>query len=271
MPALPERRLAIALSHPNGVRQHPIFSSTVRRKHCDEAFYARIPDVHSSSGTARIRLFSFELPAVPIAHRRLRYGGSPHDAIPHMRARRPALDATRLSRQPDRSGSREPRVLDAPGSPTLIDRVRDLLTTTSAAHPLVLLLDDMTDADEPSLRLLTALAPALRSLPVLIVVAVDDRPWYPLVISEWHADQTIPLLRRAVDHLRHSETVTELTLAEIDLADALRRAGDDCRARASADRARHHRRAGSDHVHRPYRRALALPRRRRCHRPRPRP
>ncbi|MCP9624075.1 AAA family ATPase [Nocardia otitidiscaviarum] len=97
-------------------------------------------------------------------------------------------------------GGREPRVLDiihaALGAaeiepthdlPTLVDRVRDLLVAVSVAHPLVLLLDDVTDGDEPSLRLLTALAPALRSMPVLIVVAFDDRPWYPLVTSEWHA------------------------------------------------------------------------------------
>lgn len=53
----------------------------------------------------------------------------------------------------------------------LFRRVRDVLADAAKVHPLLLLLDDIHDADEQSLAALRSLAPALCTMPVILVAS----------------------------------------------------------------------------------------------------
>ncbi|MFI6642569.1 BTAD domain-containing putative transcriptional regulator [Streptomyces sp. NPDC050504] len=63
----------------------------------------------------------------------------------------------------------------------LADRVAGLLADSAAGAPLVLLVDDVTSADECSMRVLALLARRLRTTHVLMVLGLEDRPWDPEV------------------------------------------------------------------------------------------
>lgn len=54
------------------------------------------------------------------------------------------------------------------------DAMRQLVTSAAHARPVVLLIDDLHQADGPSLKLLRHLLPFIVPLPLLIVVAFDD-------------------------------------------------------------------------------------------------
>ncbi|MFE0643166.1 BTAD domain-containing putative transcriptional regulator [Streptomyces sp. NPDC058877] len=77
---------------------------------------------------------------------------------------------------------------DLVDSSALQDRVTDhrlaeqmaaLLVDSAAGAPLVLLVDDVLCIDERSMQILTLVAQRLRATRVLLVLAVEDRPWDP--------------------------------------------------------------------------------------------
>ncbi|MFB7716852.1 BTAD domain-containing putative transcriptional regulator [Nocardia sp. NPDC056100] len=63
-----------------------------------------------------------------------------------------------------------------------------LLRDGFASQPWVLLLDDVAEAGTPSLELLVALTPQLRTLPVLVVAVFDERTWYLAPVSSVHTE-----------------------------------------------------------------------------------
>ncbi|MFF2551370.1 BTAD domain-containing putative transcriptional regulator [Nocardia sp. NPDC058058] len=63
-----------------------------------------------------------------------------------------------------------------------------LLRDGFASQPRVLLLDDVAEAGTPSLELLVALTPQLRTLPVLVVAVFDERTWYLAPVSSVHTE-----------------------------------------------------------------------------------
>lgn len=72
-----------------------------------------------------------------------------------------------VATEPDRDSS-----TDTP----LAHLLRDL-ASAATDRPLLLLIDDAGNADDSSLRMLAEVAPHLRTMRVLVVLAVDDRPW----------------------------------------------------------------------------------------------
>lgn len=57
------------------------------------------------------------------------------------------------------------------------------LIEDSATGPLVVLVDDAEQLDERSVRVLTAVAPRLRRMPVLFVLALDESSWEPAILD----------------------------------------------------------------------------------------
>ncbi|MEV6556768.1 BTAD domain-containing putative transcriptional regulator [Nocardia sp. NPDC051756] len=58
-----------------------------------------------------------------------------------------------------------------------------MLIEASATEPLVVLVDDAEQLDERSVRILTAVAPRLRRMPVLFVLALDESSWEPAILA----------------------------------------------------------------------------------------
>ncbi len=57
------------------------------------------------------------------------------------------------------------------------------LTRDSAERPLIVLVDNAEQMDERSARVLAAAAPRLRRMPVLLVLALDERSWEPAILD----------------------------------------------------------------------------------------
>jgi DNA-binding winged helix-turn-helix (wHTH) protein len=117
----------------------------------------------------------------------------------------------------------------------LFDGVAALLGRSAAGAPLVLVLDDLHCADEPSLRLLGFLARELASLPVLVVATYRD--------ADAHAS---PALVRAFAELAraHPERRT-LVLRGLDPASAAAPCSGPLRCSAASSRPRCSRRSAS--------------------------
>jgi DNA-binding SARP family transcriptional activator/tetratricopeptide (TPR) repeat protein len=64
--------------------------------------------------------------------------------------------------------------------------IRRALDGLAAEGPVVVLVDSVRFVDERSQRIVTALAPYLRTSRVLLVLALDERPWDPATAC-WHA------------------------------------------------------------------------------------
>ncbi|MFG1790594.1 BTAD domain-containing putative transcriptional regulator [Nocardia sp. NPDC049149] len=57
------------------------------------------------------------------------------------------------------------------------------LTRDSAERPLIVLIDNAEQMDERSARVLATAAPRLRRMPVLLVLALDERSWEPAILD----------------------------------------------------------------------------------------
>ncbi|MFC9432877.1 BTAD domain-containing putative transcriptional regulator [Nocardia sp. NPDC057030] len=57
------------------------------------------------------------------------------------------------------------------------------LIEDSRRDPLIVLVDDAEQLDERSVRILTAVAPRLRRMPVLFVLALDESSWEPAILD----------------------------------------------------------------------------------------
>ena len=98
-------------------------------------------------------------------------------------------------------------------APKLFLWMLELLEIASRPHPLLVTLDDLHHADEPSLELLLFLTHALHDLPVLVAAA-----YRPLGISDHAARQTIGAIKRNarnIEVMPLSEEVTGELLSRI--------------------------------------------------------
>ncbi|MFD6155313.1 BTAD domain-containing putative transcriptional regulator [Nocardia sp. NPDC060256] len=65
----------------------------------------------------------------------------------------------------------------------VVEALSATLIRDAAARPLVVLVDGAEQLDERAARVLTALAPRLRGMPVLIVLTLDERSWEPAILA----------------------------------------------------------------------------------------